>query len=421
MVLEKLLITIANFVVFATIARQLGAESIGLFSLTQSILMIGLPIALFVNEQLLIRFTLDKSQSVQSIYKHAAVLKLVFASLTYLLSVFLAFYFYGSQIASFAAIFCLIHFLNFELIFFPYFRAHQKGKLVFLTKILVVIPFSIIKVGIVFLTEDLTFLFTTYAIEALCLGMIAFAIFHKQNATQGFLQQTLNRNYFSSMIKTSAPLIGSAIIIMLYSRVDQFMIKDMLGSEALGQYAVGVKLSEASTMLFAAYLASRFPALLRSRKDNLITYNDQIVWHLQMSFLLGFSVFLTMLIFARPVITLLFGAQFSEAAPVLVIHMLGAIFIYYGLICTQWLIAEKLEFQRLIRVIVGLIINIVLNLFWIEKYGIVGAASATVVSQVGSNVFFNAVSSHTRPFFKLEVESFNPIRLTKNIRLRLSK
>ena len=121
MVLERFLLTIANFFVFTAIARQLGADQLGVFSLVQAILLVGHPVALFVNEQLLIRYTLDKNLEVNTTFKHAIVLKMSIAVLVYFTTTLLTFYFYGKTVASFTALLCLIHFFNVDLIFFAFF------------------------------------------------------------------------------------------------------------------------------------------------------------------------------------------------------------------------------------------------------------------------------------------------------------
>lgn len=414
MVMEKMLLTIINFAVFTTIARFLGVENMGLFSLVQVFLIIGLPIALFVNEQAMIRFVLDETSSTNVIFKHACILKFISSILVYLTSVTLAYLFYGETIALYAALFCFVHLVNYDIIFFSYFRAYQNSGRVFKIKILTALGFAVIKIFTVLSIGELKYVFFIYALEAFSLGSWAFISYFKSNKNQILFSAPLEKRHFSSLIKTSIPLIGSAVVITLYSRIDQLMINSILGTAALGQYAIGVKLSESSTMLLGAFFASRFPMLLQKKAEGLEIYNIQIVQQLQLSLILGASLLVTMIFLSGDLINILFGEQYLEAAPVLVVHMTGAIFIYYGMICTQWLIAEKLEIYRFYRVLVGLALNVVLNILWIEKYGIIGAAYATAISQIGSNVFFNATSKKTLPFFKLQLISFNPLVLIKN-------
>ena len=413
MVLERLVVTIANFVVFTVLARKLGPESTGIFSLTQSILLVGWPIALFINEQVLIRQTLDSTQNTNSIFKHALTYKIFLSAITYVLSILLASIYFDESIVIYVSIFCMIHFFNFDIIFFSYFRAHQKSKQVFKIRALIILLFSTSKVILLINNGNLLIFFILYVAEAIVLGFSAYIAFIQEKSNSQFYNAPYSRSYFTSIAKASIPLMLSAVVIMLYSRVDQFMIKNILGTHALGQYSVGVKLSEASTILLATFFTSRFPKLLELHKINYKQFEDSIIRNLQIAFFLGSCMLVMVYFLSETVITLLFGTQFSQASPVLVIHMIGAIFIYYGMINTQWLIAEKMEYLRFPRVLVGLIINIFLNLFWIERFGIVGAAYSTVISQLASNVLFNLLNKKTRVFFRLEIISFNILMISR--------
>ena len=407
------MLTILNFIVFATAARHLGVETLGLFSLTQAILLVGLPIALFVNEQIVIRSTLDESLNSNSVFKHSIILKIAFAILTYTISIVAAFYFFGEDVAIYASIFCLIHFCNFDLIFFAYFRAHRDSKAVFLTKISVAIPLAVLKIFVVLAYSDLLVLFAAYVLEALIMGMSAAILYIKTGNNRFFIKEKLKPVYFSKLVKPSIPLLFSAIVITLYSRVDQFMINNILGSAEVGLYSVGIKISESSAILFGGFLASQLPKMLKLRAQSNSLFNAHIIWLMQISLVFSSTVLAGAFILGNPAIRLLFGNEYSPASSVLIVHLFGAVFIYYGMICTQWLVSENLEYYRLMRVLLGLFINIALNLLWIEKYGIIGAAWATVISQFGSNVIFNALTKKTMPFFHLELSSLNMTTLFK--------
>ena len=401
MVLERLLLTTLNFIVFTTIARHLGVESIGLFSLTQAILLVGWPIALFVNEQIVIRSTLDEGINSNSVFKHSIILKILFTIVTYTISIATAHYFFGHNVAIYTSIFCLIHFCNFDIIFFAYFRAHRNSKAVFFTKITVAFPFAILKFFVILVYNDLLLLLTAYVLEALTLGISAAVLYLKTVDNRFFLKENLKFDHFSKLAKPSIPLLFSAVVIMLYSRVDQFMINNILGSSELGQYSVGVKISESSAILFGAYLASQFPKMLKLRADGNSLFDAHIIRLLQISLGFGTTVLVGAFFLANPAVKLLFGAEYSASSNVLIVHLFGAIFIYYGIICTQWLVLENLEYYRLVRVLLGLFLNIVLNLMWIEKYGIIGAAWATVISQISSNLIFNAFTKKNNAIFSV--------------------
>ena len=108
------------------------------------------------------------------------------------------------------------------------------------------------------------------------------------------------------------------------------------------------------------------------------------------------------------IIEAIYGKPYIESQYALVLLSAGTIFVYYGVICTQWLMAESLQKYRLIRVFAGLLLNIILNIFMIPRLGIAGAALATIISQFCSAILFNSLHSKTRGIFILQVKSFAP-------------
>lgn len=51
-----------------------------------------------------------------------------------------------------------------------------------------------------------------------------------------------------------------------------------------------------------------------------------------------------------------------------------------------------------------MVVNIVLNAFWIPQYGITGAAYATLISYLLASILGNAFTWHTRPIFWLQIK-----------------
>jgi Na+-driven multidrug efflux pump len=56
----------------------------------------------------------------------------------------------------------------------------------------------------------------------------------------------------------------------------------------------------------------------------------------------------------------------------------------------------------------GAVINIGLNFVLIPKFGVVGAAYATVFSQAYVCLLFDLFQKETRPMFVMKLRSFNP-------------
>ena len=411
MVGEKILHTLVNFVVIALLARNLGPEAFGTFGLVQAVFIVGFHVALFCSEQSVIKFTLLDSVCTKKLYRKIVVLKYGASFAVYLLSVAASGYFYGTEFATLAAVYCCMHLVNLDKIYFSYFRSLERGLLVFLARASIYLPLAIVKVVIVINYSSLTLLAFAYVAEALLLSVVGYYFYQRNVRGSSRVNENVDSHSavalgYTQLIEASWPIFGSALLITLYSRIDQFMIKSMLGAEELGIYTTAVKVSEASTYVITTVIASRFPQLMKLRNTNLEKFEQEIVFLLKIALIFSLLFFAVFSIGAEFIVVLLFGEEYIAASQPLVIHMAGTLFIYYGVICTQYLIAKDLEIFRLYRVLWGLGINVVLNIILIPEYGLVGAAVATLFSQALSSILFNAMSSKTRGIFRLQIQSF---------------
>jgi O-antigen/teichoic acid export membrane protein len=85
-------------------------------------------------------------------------------------------------------------------------------------------------------------------------------------------------------------------------------------------------------------------------------------------------------LYAAPVITLIFGAQFSQAASSWIILMCAEVFLLANIISQSILVAAGLQRYTLVLSIAAAGSNIALNLVLIPRMGISGAAVASLVS-----------------------------------------
>jgi len=72
------------------------------------------------------------------------------------------------------------------------------------------------------------------------------------------------------------PLVISGFAISIYMRLDQIMIKHMLGNAAVGQYAAAVRVSEAFYFIPFGLTSSLFPAIVEAKKKGEQVYYDRL-------------------------------------------------------------------------------------------------------------------------------------------------
>jgi O-antigen/teichoic acid export membrane protein len=95
---------------------------------------------------------------------------------------------------------------------------------------------------------------------------------------------------------------------------------------------------------------------------------------------LAIGIAIPVTIFSNQIIQVLFGNEFSSAAPVLTIYIWAGVSVFLGVASSQYLINENLTKLSFIRTLVGMILNVVLNIIFIPLYGIIGSAVATLIS-----------------------------------------
>jgi O-antigen/teichoic acid export membrane protein len=181
-------------------------------------------------------------------------------------------------------------------------------------------------------------------------------------------------------IRQSWPLILSGVANTLNLRVDQVLLGAMLGSTAVGTYAVAARLSEVWYFVPVALVGAVFPSMIRAKERGEDHYRQRLrmLYGLFAWGAIGVAAVVTLA--AGPVINGLYDSGFSGAAGVLVIHVWTAPFLFMGVIFSRWLIIEGMLISSLIRHGFGASLNIALNLVLIPAHGPKGAAVATLIS-----------------------------------------
>ena len=106
-------------------------------------------------------------------------------------------------------------------------------------------------------------------------------------------------------------------------------------------------------------------------------------------------------------IEFLYGLEFSGAGDILVIHIWITIFVFLGIPLSSYLIFEEKSNVLMYKVFIGLIINILLNLFLIPSLGAKGAAYATLITQFFVSFILNFFFTTCRTYFFIQLSSLN--------------
>jgi len=196
------------------------------------------------------------------------------------------------------------------------------------------------------------------------------------------------------------PLIISSGLILIYNRTDIVMLDILLGKSSVGLYSAGIKISEASAFMSMVLISFFMPYVSKlGKKEGEAQKLMEII--IGLVFIVGLALVVFFVFCADFLVLILYGESFSESSDVLVLSSIATLFSNIAVASSYWLVIKGLQFYRVVRAFQSLILNVVLNMVWIPKYGIIGAAAATIVSQVVAAYFGYAISKRTRSVFLL--------------------
>jgi O-antigen/teichoic acid export membrane protein len=184
---------------------------------------------------------------------------------------------------------------------------------------------------------------------------------------------------FKIYLKASIPIALSMLLAGVYLRIDQVMLHSLASDKELGFYAAAVKVSELFELLPAALLASVFPILAINSSDEsrMAFYIDRIFRYLMASAGL-LCTFIC--VGAGFIVQTLYGAQFSPTAHLLSVLIWSEFAVFFGTAIANLLLARGLQNYLIYPTIGGAVVNVLLNLLWIRRYGASGSAWATLIS-----------------------------------------
>lgn len=407
---EKIFRLVVGLFVGVWVARYLGPEKFGIFSYAKSFVGLFITIASLGLNGIVIRELVKDESRKDELLGTAFWLKLM-GALAVLIFLAIAINFTSNDQYTNILIFIIASatiFQSFNVIDF-YFQSKVLSRYVVFANIISLFLSSVVKIGLILFEAPLIAFAWVVLFDSFVLACGFIYFFLKTNNIN--IPITLDNLKFKgatavSLLKDSWPLILSGIVISIYMKIDQVMIKEMLDSEAVGQYAAAVRLSEAWYFIPMVIASSLFPAIINAKKQSEELYYarlqklyDLVVW-------MAIAIALPMTFLSDWIINILYGSDYNQSADVLMIHIWAGVFVFLGVASSKWFLIENLQVYSFYRTLAGAIINIILNYILIPIHGIFGAAISTLVSQAIASYLFNMTNKKLRRTFLLQTNAF---------------
>jgi O-antigen/teichoic acid export membrane protein len=377
--IERTVRIVVSFVVTIFVVRYLGPKEFGLYSYALSFFWLFGSLSTLGLEAITTREIVKYPDKKDEINGTVFFLRLA-GSVSAIIIIAATLFLTGEETSTAILILILsgsFLFQSFSVIEY-YFRGIVKAKYNAYALSVSVILSSALK--IIFILIKAPLIYFVYAVvfeyAALAVGLILVYQHYKLS----IFNWKYSKIIASSLLKDSWPLALSGIVVMIYVRIDQIMIKIMMSEEAVGYYAAAVRLSEAWYFVPVTLCNSIFPAIVNAKNISEEFYNNRMQKLYDLLTWLAIGIALPVTVFSNQIIQLLFGNEFSQAAPVLTIYIWAGVAVFLGVASSQYLINENLTKLTFSRNFFGMILNVGLNLILIPIYGIIGSAVAPLIS-----------------------------------------
>jgi len=387
---EKIARLVLNFFVTVAVIRYLGPDEFGLYS--YAISFYGLFVA-FVSLGL-------ESISIRELVKHPEKRDEILGSVFYTqlggaiiaISLIILTLLMTSEELFTSSLILIISissfFQTFNVIDY-YFRSTVKAKYSVYVLFTSVLLISVIKFTLIIINAPLIYFIVAYSFEFVFNAIGYFIVYHLQK--QKVVKWKFDKKLALDLLKDSWPLILSGVVVSIYMKVDQVLIKNMLDVKEVGYYAAAVRLSESWYFIPVAISNALFPAIVNAKNISRELYLTRLQKLYDVLAWIAIGISIPVSFFSADIINLLYGSKYLSSAPILTIYIWAGAAVFLGVASSQYLVTENLTKISLMRTSIGMIANVILNIILIPMYGIIGSAVATLISYTLSTfsiVFF---------------------------------
>lgn len=260
-----------------------------------------------------------------------------------------------------------------------------------------------------------------------CIGSLIRVIILKYQYNSSYLGKLENKSVkldiklIVKIIDESKYLWFSFVSFLIYTQTDRLMINHYLGVEEVGVYTIGMQLSNILAILIGPIQNSLFPKFLELYRNDYQKYYN--FYKLTNTIITQFYLIITLIsiIVVKYTFKYVYSSQYDGAILIYSILAFSVFIKANGTLQTSHMTIKNITKKSFYKTLVSLILNIILNILLIPKYGINGAAIATLITQFIALFLIDFFIKEYQEQAIIQLKSLNLIYLIKEIKKYLKK
>lgn len=377
--LEKIFRVALSFIVSIFLIRYLSPAEFGVWSYAQGFVILFSTLTSLGLESIAVRELVTAEYPKEKVLGSALLLSVMGAILLFVLSVSMAWIlgdrgaiFWMVVLLAISNVFSVFSVINFH------FQAKVLSRYSAWSQMAQFLVDAVGKLSVVVLGLSVLWLGVVMIIEFIVLAL-SLCVFYRA-VGESLRAWSFDRSLCWYLFKQSVPMAISGIMISIYMRIDQVMLQQFLGANAVGYYSVCARVVQIMYMLPMLMQTLMLPLLVSSYKQDPRCFERRWMLYCSTMFYIGLLFAIIFHFFSGWILVLLFGIKYMPAIPVLKILCFLIPSTFFGVASSVWFVVTYSQAHKLYPEIVAAIANILLNMWLIPHYGVVGAAYASLLS-----------------------------------------
>lgn len=242
------------------------------------------------------------------------------------------------------------------------------------------------------------------ALDYLVIGITLLIIYRKL----GNARLSFSWKLFCKLFSRSRYYIVANLMVTVFAQTDRVMLKMMLDETAVGFYSAAVTCACMTGFVFGAIIDSARPVIFEQAKIGIQEFEKSVSRLYSIIIYLSLLQSIVITVFSGLIIQILYGSAYAESANALRLVVWYTTFSYIGSVRNIWILAEGKQRYLSVINLSGAGANVLLNYLLIPIMGINGAALASLITQIFTNIIISLLIKPIRHNNTLLLRGLNP-------------
>lgn len=282
-----------------------------------------------------------------------------------------------------------------------WFRYRKEANVVAVLRLIAFAASAIIRIASITIYKSIYLYIVGVIFETLVFSILLFHQYRKKYSRKIIFSSRI----FRELLNNSYPFIFSSILATIYAQTDKIMLQNYLGNDEVAFYSVAVTVAGMMSIVVSALIEGFRPEIFACLNNcNTKKYRKRLSQLYAVIFYICILYGLFITIFSKQVLWIIYGEKYLPAVSALALVVWYSSFAYFGTVNNIYMVIEHKQKWVQITTLVGAVANIIMNAVLIPIMGIMGAALASLLTQIFANFVMLFIIPDLRPLVPIMIK-----------------